>query len=106
MPLAPLGLFRLRNLAISNVVGVVSAAAMLALVLPLGPSASRKPRETVRSRRSRVATTQPSSSALFAAGAAFIGGVFLRPKDMPAHEHEEAVGVPAVAEADSGARPR
>ena len=44
--------------------------------------------------------------ALFAAGAAFIGGVFLRPKDMPAHQHEEAVGVPAVAEADCGARPR
>ncbi len=37
--------------------------------------------------------------ALFAAGAAFIGGVFLRPKSMVEHG-EEAVGVPAVAEAE------
>jgi EmrB/QacA subfamily drug resistance transporter len=38
--------------------------------------------------------------ALFAAGAAFIGAVFLRPKSMHEHGGEEAVGVPAVAEAD------
>jgi hypothetical protein len=40
MPLAPLGLFRLRNLAISNVVGVLSAAAMFVWFLsdPLPPA--------------------------------------------------------------------
>jgi hypothetical protein len=38
--------------------------------------------------------------ALFAAGAAAIGAVFLRDRGAPAHAGEEAMGVPAVAEAD------
>ena len=37
--------------------------------------------------------------ALFAATAAVVGAVFLRTREMPAHEGEEAVGVPAGAEA-------
>ncbi|HEV3479797.1 MAG TPA: hypothetical protein VG144_10165 [Gaiellaceae bacterium] len=106
MPLAPLGLFRLRNLAIPT------------------SSAWYPPRRCSPGSSSRALCLREASGdgplaaltggyhaafligALFAAGAAFIGGVFLQPKDMPAHEHEEAVGVPAVAEADSGARPR
>jgi hypothetical protein len=106
MPLAPLGLFRLRNLAISNVVGVVSAAAMLAWfssrALCLQEASGDGPLAALTGGYHAAFLI----GALFAAGAAFIGGVFLQPKDMPAHEHEEAVGVPAVAEADSGARPR
>jgi MFS family permease len=38
--------------------------------------------------------------AIFAAGAAVIGAAFLRDKEAPAHADEEAMGVPAVAEAD------
>jgi EmrB/QacA subfamily drug resistance transporter len=37
--------------------------------------------------------------AVFAAAAAVIGGVFLRTREMPAHEGEDAAGVPATAEA-------
>jgi hypothetical protein len=54
MPLAPLGLFRLRNLAISNVVGVVSAAAMLAWFFLSGPL----PRRTSTRKRSECRPSQ------------------------------------------------
>jgi hypothetical protein len=59
MPLAPLGLFRLRNLAISNVVGVLSAAAMFAWFFLSGPLPPARPGLQPARGRARLPAGQP-----------------------------------------------
>src|SRR5919109_646217 len=116
-PLVPLWLFKLRNLSFANVVGVLWAAAMFAwfflsalyLQLVLGYSPLALGLAVLASlAASRTETLADAGDgplvsltggyhaaflvgALFALGAAIIGGTFLRTQEAPAHGGEEAM---------------
>jgi EmrB/QacA subfamily drug resistance transporter len=88
--------------------GIVNTAFMMGGALGLAVLASLAASRTDSLRASGEAPLEALAGgyhaafllgAVFAATAAVVGGVFLRTRSMPAHEAEEAPGVPAGAEA-------